>query len=383
VQKLLATLDGLDTDYQYKNPLYCNCNSYSLVAISDLTSSNRVILWTQPDPRVSIVKLDVTDGSTPDLCDVTIALVSDGNRLNATWHEVPRQQVTFSRTLEHDENSGYNYEAHATGDYKAIGELLIITTDGMNAAVRNRTGDQVDPDGDLLAGASIFKAFATAPVAPSEKVTSPVGPVAATRFQEAYYEDLINHRIYLKNGSQLFAAMPGSLPNQGAVGIVQDTVGTASLVQQGVNGGWIESPAPRTLAFSGTNRVSFSIEEDNAPNIGKLTIAGDMSLELWCKPQRVRSGSTSPNKRLLTFNRNSEPNNFRYRCSVPGRFAGLPQPQVSESVQSRYRHLRSRRGRNERGHVLYLVLRGQCDGRSRRLHLHQAADRASPYCQSG
>src|SRR5208337_89293 len=141
-------------------------------------------------------------------------------------------------------------------------------------------------------------------VAPSEKVTSPAGPILATRFQAAYYEQ-DGIRFYLKDGSQLFAAMPGSLPNQGAVGIVQDTVdltdGTAYLVQQGVNGGWIDSPAQRTLAFSGTNRVSFSLKEDKAPNVGELTIAGDMSLELGCKPQRVRSNSTSPNQRLLTF----------------------------------------------------------------------------------
>src|SRR5271165_5055015 len=187
VQKLLAILDGLDTDYQYKDPAYCNVNSYSLVAISDLTSSNRVILWTNPSVS-ELVKLDVTDGSQPHLCSVTIVLVSDGKQLSATWHDVARQQAAFSRTLEYDYRDHYDYEAHATGDYKPIGALLIITTNGMNAAVSNRAGAKVDPDGDMLAGASIFGAFATAPVAPSEKVTSPAGPVLATRFQAAYYE---------------------------------------------------------------------------------------------------------------------------------------------------------------------------------------------------
>lgn len=310
VQKLLATLDGLEPGYQYKDPVYCNINSYSLVAISDFTSSNRLILWTNPSVS-ELVKLQITDGPKPNLCHVAITLVSEGKELSATWQDVERQQVAFSRTLEYDYRDHYDYEAHTTGDYQALGALLTITTNGMNAAVSNRSAEKVEPDGDMLAGASLFGAFATAPVVPSEKVVSPVGPIPATEFQSAYYEQA-GKKFYLNNGSQLFAAMPGSLPHQGGVGIVQDTVdltgGRAYLIQQGVTGGWINSPAKRTLAFTGSNRVSFSTNESQAPNISELTILGDLSLELWCKPQRARSDSKSPNQRLLTFNRNSQAN---------------------------------------------------------------------------
>lgn len=311
VTELIATLEGLSTRYPYRNASYCNAKSYSLTAISDLSIANRVILWTHPSVS-QVTRLEVADGAQPNLCTVHLSLTSDEKALTATWQNVPRQQSTFARTLEND-NPDYDYARFATGEFAAIGALLIATTNGMNASVRNRQ-DTPQPDDDMLAGASIFAAFPTATVGAAERITDPVDTVAASAFQSAFYEQ-DGHRVALTNGSALFAATADTVPHQGAVGMVQDTNtgsdGRAALVRQGAYGGWLNNPPQRCLEFSSTNRVSMSVDESRAPNIGQLTIAGDMSLELWCRPHRTRSASSFPYQRLLTFNRQSDPNDVQ------------------------------------------------------------------------
>src|SRR5262249_50141425 len=278
--------------------------AYGLVAYSNDSSANRLLVWT--NPNVTAFDLTVADGGRPQLCNATITLMSGGNQHTATWRDVPRQQDVFARTLEHN-NSDYNYQRNASGGYVLVGNLLTITTNGMAATVSN---GRVNAAANMLAGASVFGAFATAPVAASEQITAPVAPLAASSFQRAYYDDAQSKRIFLTNGSQLFTSLPGSVPNQGGVGFVKDTInqpgGAADLVQQGVNGGWIDNPAQRCLGFGATNYVGFSTDPSRAPNIDELTIPGDMSLELWCRPQR-QAATRSPNQRLLTFNRNAVP----------------------------------------------------------------------------
>jgi len=308
VTEFLSTLEGLSTSYNYKNRDYCNIKSYSLAAISDLNSANRVVVWTHPSVT-KVDKLEVADGAQPNVCEVTIILATAEGTRTATYKNVPRQQGAFALTLENaDQVPKYGYGQFASGDHEKIGALLIITTNGVNAAVSNQSA--AVPDGNMLAGASLFAAFPTAAVAASERLTSPVGPVAATAFQSACFE-VEGKKNFLTNGSQLFPTMPGSVPNQGAVGFVQDTAGLsdgkAYLVRQGVRGGWLDNPAQRCLEFSGANRVTMGIDEAAAPNIGQLTIPGDLTLELWCRPQRIASASTSPNQRLLTFNRRTDP----------------------------------------------------------------------------
>ena len=65
------------------------------------------------------------------------------------------------------------------------------------------------------------------------------------------------------------------------------TDGIAPLSLQGFNGGWLNQPEQRTLRYTPSNWVGFEVDETKAPNISALTIAGDMSLELWCRPERA------------------------------------------------------------------------------------------------
>ncbi|MEB4631492.1 LamG domain-containing protein [Burkholderia contaminans] len=311
VTDLIATLEGVSTHYPYGNPGYCNAKSYSLTAVSDLSMTNRVILWTHPSVS-EVTRLEVEDGPQPDLCVVNMSLISDGQSLGATWQSVPRQQLTFARTLEKD-NPSYDYASLATGDFAAIGALLIATTNGMSATVRNLV-DTPKADVDMLAGASLFGAFPTAAVGSTERITAPIGPVLASSFQSAYYEQN-GERVALVYGSEMFALTPDTVPHQGAVGLVQDTSsfsgGVASLVRQGAHGGWLDNPPQRCLDFASTNRVSMSVDENKAPGISQLTIQGDMSLELWCRPHRTKSASSQSYQRLLTFNRQTDPNDAR------------------------------------------------------------------------
>jgi large repetitive protein len=307
VTSLVSTLEGLSGSYAYKNPGYCNIQSYSLVAISDLATSNRVLLWVHPTVS-AIARLEVADGPQPGVCTVHIELTADGKPLKATWNNVSRQQGAFAHTLEHD-NADYDYKQFAKDDFAAIGSALIVTTNGTNAAVSNRSGAP-HPDEDMLAGASLFGSFPTAVVGAAERITAPAGPVAATKFQSAFYKQN-GKRIPLLAGTEIFPAMLGSAPHQGAVAFVRDIADKAALVRQGVHGGWLNNPAQRCLDFSATNRVSMSVKENEAPNIGQLTIQGDLTVELWCRPHKLKSTSSSPNQRLLTFNRLADPNDAK------------------------------------------------------------------------
>jgi hypothetical protein len=116
-----------------------------------------------------------------------------------------------------------------------------------------------------------------------------------------------NNGSTIAAGSTLFRAIPFNLPAQGAVGVVADTSasteGIAPLSLQGFDGGWLNQPQQRTLRYTPDNWVGFEADETKVPNIGMLTIPGDMSFELWCRPQRAAEDDLQPFQRLLTFSR--------------------------------------------------------------------------------
>ena len=327
VNALLATLEGLSPDYPYQNASYSNLKSYSLAAVSVPAAANRVVLWLRPEV-IAIEVFSISNAVQPDLCNVEITLLQAAGPLSACWQNVLRKQGLFARILEGVAQK-YDYPNLASGDYQQIGKLLIITTNGQNANLSNHSGP-LHADGDMLAGASLFSAFPTARIDAAERITEPAGPVAATPFQSARNPAPIEH------GSSLFAVQPDTQPHRGAVAFVADTPkdGKAPLQRQGVRGGWLNNPPQRCLEFNPAASVVFSQDAAIAPNISALTLDGDMSLELWCRPGRT--GVSSTNQRLLTFNRTPPGGHaeaaVRYLASLR---ASCPALQMSKDNQVR------------------------------------------------
>lgn len=308
----IDTLSGVSSSYRYSDPT-SNVASYTINAVSSLVGTNPVILFVHPD-MTSVQKLDVADGSSPTTTTVTIECTVRGATLSAMWRDVPRKQDDFARTLERA-NERYDYAKLASGDYEAIGRALIVTTNGAAAQVANvdRAPDDqgnVPPDASLLVGASLFSLFPTATFASGARVAPTSSPVPAAAFQKAsYVQD--GAETALTTGSTLVRSVPETTPTQGGAAMVQDTAaltgGTADIVQLGVNGGWLNEPVQRTLTFEPRNWVDFSTDVAKAPSIDALTIPGDMTLEMWCKPLRSNRDEFAPNQRLLTFSRKQDP----------------------------------------------------------------------------
>lgn len=303
VDAFIGTLGGLASGYNYRQAGALDVATYSLAARSDLVAANRVVLFVRPGTG-DLQSMRIAAASDPLRCDVAITL----GAMQATWRDVPRAQVVFAQVLEGTADAKtYDYATLAKGDYKAIGDALIVTSDGSDAAVQDAVLDHmsaVAPDDDLRVSASLFAVFATAACDARAPVPASGTAVAAATFQSARdsrFSDAIS------TGSSLVRAVPASLPSQGAVGLVADTTALADsiapLTLQGFNGGWLNQPGQRTLGYDWNDWVAFEIDETKAPNIGALTIAGDMSLELWCRPERASEDMLAPFQRLLTFSR--------------------------------------------------------------------------------
>lgn len=303
IDRFLDALAGLSTRYDYRSGS-SNIASYSLAAVNGPASASRVVLLVAPDAG-TLQKLSITPVDDDDLlCDVALTL---GAR-SATWKRVPRAQDLFAAVLEgrakkvpDKDTYVYDYAQLASGDYEAIGAALILVTDGSDAQLQDASlGDRTPPpvDNDLRASAALLSAFSTEAYPAASEVPTTTGSVAASTFQSA---STGKDTPPLLTGSSLFRAIPFSLPHQGSVGRVDD--GDAALSLQGFNGGWLNAPTQRTLGYTPDSWVQFESDAAKAPNIDALTIEGDMSLELWCRPERAAASFLQPFQRLLTFAR--------------------------------------------------------------------------------
>jgi hypothetical protein len=299
---LMATLDGTSTTYGYHVANPSNVRCYSIGADGGVMDADTVLFFTHPDVG-SLDRLVVRDGSEALRCDVDLTMTISGVQHTATWTEVSRLQTSFATTIQGDDLS-YDYAHLASGDYAAIGAALVLTTNGAAADVDNVSLTAPTPEDDLRVYGTLFEAFTTAPV--SNREALPTASVAAVSFQRATASvDGVVQPI--AGPSLLFRAMPATQPNQGSVGLVDNTAaltdGTARLLRQGLNGGWRNSPDARTLGFDWGGYVGFKTNAADAPNIAALTVQGDLTLELWCRPRRSTRDKFQPNQRLVTFAR--------------------------------------------------------------------------------
>jgi hypothetical protein len=260
---------------------------------------NRVVLLARPE--LTRLTLEVGPEADPLLFRITITADTTRGSLAAVWHHVPREQGIFGATLEGD-NPHYDYAEWATGDFRALGALLLVLSDGNEALIDDRPAGPgpVEPDHSLRVGASFFCSFPTAPTARGALVPTTSKPVRAAAFQQARASGDAPVPAnadggIMTSGSSLFRATPGAPPaGGGAAQVLNPAEAGAPLTRLGTNGGWINQAEQRTLRFDWDNWVHFETDEARAPNIGTLAMPGDMSLELWCKPLRSRREDQSP-----------------------------------------------------------------------------------------
>jgi hypothetical protein len=301
---LLDTLRGTSTTYGYHAPGSFDLRSYSLTASSGLVAANRVVVFTHPSVT-AVATLAITPCADPLRASITMSLTDRvQGALTATWAEVPRAQTVFGAVLEGIATPAqYDYAAHATGDWAKIGSLLVIGTDGSSAALQDTPAappSPLPPDDDLRVAGALVAVFTTAACGDAEVIGSTAGVVAATTFQHAT-ATVDGQAAAIAVGSSIVRALPATVPSSGAVGLVANSTG-APLTLQGYNGGWQNQPDNRTLGFAWDGWVAFETDEAKAPSIDAITIPGDLTLELWCRPTRSREDFDSF-QRLLTFSR--------------------------------------------------------------------------------
>ncbi len=301
----LRTLDGASLTFAYKTASGGNIKSYSIGAESGVMDADTVIMFAQPTV-LSFDRIAVTArAGDADHCDVEI-VVTDPSSRKATWTAVPRRQDLFALTLE-GTNPDYDYATRASGFYREIGAELVVTTNGTTAAVDDVVRAPVPADDDLRVYGSLVEVFVTAATTAADLLPATGGvPLIATAFQKATATtDTVTTPI--TGASQLFGVQLVAVPSQGSVGLVDNTTaltnGTANLIRQGLNGGWRNQPGERTLTFANAGYVTIDADPTTNPAISAITLTGDLSFGLWCRPQRSNNDDFSPNQRLLTFAR--------------------------------------------------------------------------------
>ncbi len=293
--QLVATLSGLSTSYNYDNPSYSTVKSYAITATT-IARAEKVTFFTHP--LVSVFAITVSDDSDGQLsyCNVSISATIDGTERQATWQKVTREQGQFAQILD-GQDPDYDYETHASGDYALISNHLIISVSGVAATVMNHIPSAADAV-SLLAGASTFLIFADGGSAQQSNVAA-YGPVNAQLLQQGQS----SQSGVLTRGSELFGVRTLTEPSNGALPIVRNTTdftgGTANLMLPGINGGWIRQAPQMALAFDNSNHVEIDVTADP---IEKLAIAGDMTVEAWCRPTPNLS-NVDIYQRALTFNK--------------------------------------------------------------------------------
>ena len=299
--EFVETLNGLSTRYDYSPVNTTNAAAYSISAgfTESEEKNHEVIFFT----RETVTQLTITvSGSSSSSCNVAVEIKVNSVTKKAEWKKVPRLQNDFAEVLEH-QSTTYDYATNASGSFVEIAELILIVTDNLQGDVLNHdlgTGTP-QPKVGILAAASLFESFFDQAL-PEMVLVGDHDAIQAQTLQEAFSES-DSQKSYLASGSELFRSIAVTVPDSGAIAKVDSTAsftdGTANLVQNGINGGWIQESPRKAVELSGSNATDYGAGSIDS---NLLAIAGDMSLEMWCKPE-VKTPSTVEFPRLLTFNK--------------------------------------------------------------------------------
>ena len=314
--EFVETLNGLSTRYDYSPTDTTTSAAYAISAgfTESEQKNHEVIFFT----RKTVTRFTITvAGSSASFCDVTVELDDGGTTKAARWQNVPRLQTEFAKVLEH-QSTLYDYDKNASGSFVEIAGLILVLTDNLPGSVLNHDLGGPQPKVGMLAAASLFETFFDQAL-PERVDVRDHERIPAKILQEAFSESN-GVRKFLGLGSELFGAIALTVPDSGAIAEVESTAqlqnGTANLVQNGIDGGWIRESPRKAIQLSGTNATKVGVADSKSEI---LAVAGDMSLEMWCQPE-VRTVSEVQQPRLLTFNRKGNLDNpdvdFQYLAGL-------------------------------------------------------------------
>lgn len=282
---VLTVLAGTQSGYDYSSTTSANVRVYSLWA-SGGGGRYVALLFARSD--VSTLNVEIKPGSSGDRCTVTIDLVASNAPVHQVFSDVPRDQVKFAELLQ----------------ASALAPFLLMITNDLPAPLQNRAMGTPEL-ANLLAWAKVLFAFPDAPLPAGAKMVA-AGPVSAAISQRASYVDGGTTHT-LDSGSTLFRVSAEDTPTNGGLGWVDDTAmfthGDANLVTAAVNGGWLTESPHKAIQVDGQNSVAV---DPHAPTADVLALAGDVSLELWCRPT-VGAGPATNQPRLLSYQRRGSP----------------------------------------------------------------------------
>ena len=300
----VETLNGLSNTYDYSPTNTVNTGVYALWAGANQSEAqnNQVVIYTLPTSSGFSIEVGKAENNDDSYCKVIAKITpKDGTEITATWDNVLRDQSIFATIVEGEEegNKIYDYSRNASGDYVQIGKMLVLITDGLTAYVRD-TQVPITTEVGMLASAGIFETLIDG--TGSGEIDAHASITAAI-LQKAY-TTIDGNEIILSKGSRQFGALAFNSPTNGADAVLENTTnytdGNANLVQPGINGGWIQESPRKAISFNNNNYVSFDVAQSKKSS-EKLAIAGDMSVETWCRPTDLFANSETP--RVLNFNR--------------------------------------------------------------------------------
>jgi len=319
--QFVQTLNGVSSSYDYSAGGTMNVKAISLAArpSSSAQLSNWVVAYAK-QPIVSISMAIADNAADDSLCDVKITC----NGALYSLSGVARDQVKFASILNGLDTT-YQYPADYVAD---VANNILVVTDGMTSYVYAQTSAAAD----MLAGSSLFALFFTGSQY-STDTAIPMAQTSAAILQGATTNTASGIQT-LSGPSQIFAVTYDVLPANGHAGLIQNTTGTAPILQQGINGGWIHAPNHFSLDFNqapaNINYLAFDASR-TSPSVDSLSISGDLTLEAWGKP--MPSIQTSGLSRLLDYNvlgsANFPTNTFNYMMG----FRNWQVPTFNEDTQ--------------------------------------------------
>jgi len=278
--EFLTVLAGTAAGYDYRDTGSCDAHVYGLTSYDGSNTGHSVLVIARPG--VTDLSVEITAGSKPDLCHLTITLRADGPHV-FDLPDIPREQNAFAAAVDGSDASA----------------CLLLVTDHLTAEMRDGTAAP-PPRRDLRAWATVLAAFPEAPLADGAAMTGQP-PVTAARFQRSTLT-VDGREKTLDGASTLVRCTAAAHPSNGGTALTDDTAertgGTADLVTAAVDGGWIRVSPHKALAFDGANAVAV---DQAAATADVLAIPGDMTAEAWCRPGLITDDGACP--RLATYHR--------------------------------------------------------------------------------
>ena len=302
-QTFMSILSGFDRSYDYSSKTNGQ-KMYSLQTNVKISAeeNHTILVICQLQSTLSITvsedsKKDVNDTAIldPAKCTVKITL----NTKNATWHHVNRNQVntydadgtllttgfvsTLNAYVQKPDENNYNYKDFAIDDYQAISESILLLCDELDASVMN-TDKPVEEAYNNLAMTKFFSIINSAQLFTDENIMSGDNTFMAQILQQSLLVTPGDQNVQpLLSGSTLFGVNTTSLPVTGAKAFV--AAADPNLIAYAKNGGWMQEPPQYSLLFN-QNMVDIPIIDKGMlkNNARSLSIIGDMTAELWCKP---------------------------------------------------------------------------------------------------